>query len=141
MGKDTCGELRVERCDRREHVGATLRMRSDRPPLGACQMRVLVNDVEQRFVNLSDIVEERDAFNDTLLVGVELRGVGNDQGIRGDATYVRAGLCVVRVDRVEQRFETGSGKSLGRLSAPAFTYEHRTAKDASDGGQKGAHAG
>jgi len=128
------GKVRVEGRNWREHVGATLRVRSNRPPLSRGEMRVVVYDVEERLVNFPDVVEQRHALDDFLSVGTELGGVGDDQGVGGDATHVCAGLRVIRVDRIEQRFQAGGGKSLRRRSTAAFSYEERTARNAGEDG-------
>ena len=128
------GKVRVEGRNWREHVGATLRVRGYRPPFRGGEMRVLVNDVEERFVNLPNVMEQRHALDDFPSVGTELGGVGDDQGVGGDATHVCAGLRVIRVDCIEQRFQAGGGKSLRRRSTAAFSYEERTARNAGEDG-------
>ena len=134
------GKVRVEGRNWREHVGATLRVRGYRPPFRGGEMRVLVNDVEERLVNLPNVMEQRHALDDFPSVGTELGGVGDDQGVGGDATHVRTGLCVIRVDRIEQRFQAGGGKSLRRRSTAAFSYEERAARNAGEDDESGSHA-
>ena len=82
-----------------------------------------MNDVEQRLVDLADIVEERDALDVAERALVEVGGIGEDECITSDAADVRAGFCVVRVDRAQQRFEHGGGETLGSEAALALADE------------------
>jgi len=56
------GEVGVEALQRLEHVRAALRVRGDRSAIGGGERRVVVDDVEQRFVDLADVVKESDAM-------------------------------------------------------------------------------
>jgi hypothetical protein len=60
------------------------------------------NDVFDRLVNLADVVEECDALDALAFVVGEVGRVGEDEGVGGDASDVRAGVGVIRVDRVEE---------------------------------------
>jgi hypothetical protein len=95
-----------------------------------------VNDVEERFVNLSNVVKERDTLDVPLLVIVELRGIREGECVGGDAADVGAGFSIVCVDRVEEDLETRSGHALTGLAAAAFADEicagDRTGGDGED---------
>ena len=112
---------------------------------------VVVDDVEERLVDLADVVKERDALDARCTrARRELGGVGEDERVGGDAAHVRAGLGVVRVDGVEQRFECGGGETLGGSAgllasnedcaaaaavAPAPARARRESRHAADGGK------
>jgi len=126
------GELGVEAAQWGEDVGAAARVGGDGPAGFRGELGLVVNDVEERLVDLSDVVEECHALDIPALAFFEARGVGDDQSVRGDAADVGAGLRVVRVDRIEQRLEGRGGEALGRASLPVFTDEGRH-----DGGGSG----
>jgi predicted methyltransferase len=77
-------------------------MREDLASFTGCETRVLVDDVEERFVNLPDIVEQRDALNDSSIVTIELRGFREDERVRGNSAHVCSGLSIVCVDCIEE---------------------------------------
>ena len=133
-------QLGVEGRQRSENGGAASGMRRDGASLGGREMGVFVDDVEQRLVNLADVMKERDAFHDPSFVLVELRGVREDEGVCGDASDVGASVGVVGVDGVEQRLEAGGGKAFGGFTAPAFAYEQGAGEDARGGGKSRSHA-
>ena len=113
------GEIGIEAMQRLEHVGARGGVRGDGSTIGGGELLVVVDDVEERFVDLSDVVEERDALDALALVLRELGGVAEDERIGRDAPDVGAGLGIVGVDGVEQRFERRGGEPLGRLGGSA----------------------
>ena len=100
MREDAFCQIRIEGCERRQNLGAALRMRRDLSSLGGREPGVLVDDVEKRLVDLSDVVKQGDALHDLLLMVGELCRVGDDEGVGGDPSDMRAGLGVVGVDRV-----------------------------------------
>ena len=48
-----------------------------------------MNDIEQRFVDLSDVVEERDLLDDAPLGSIELQRVGENECIGRDSADMR----------------------------------------------------
>jgi len=87
------------------------------------QGRVVVNDVEQRLVDLADVMEEGDALDVPEGALAQVGGVGEDERITSDAADVRAGFSVVGVDRAQQGFEHGGGETLGREAALPLANE------------------
>jgi hypothetical protein len=99
-----------------------------------------VNDIEQRLVDLADVVKERNAFDGALVVFIELRSIGDDERTRGDPAHVHACDRVVGFDGVEERLEAGTGETLERPVRFALTSEKCGAGDrANDQGQSWVH--
>jgi len=113
MGHHAVGEVRIEHAQRLEHASAQVGMSGDGATLGGAQGIVFLDDVEERFVDLSDVMEECDAFDALAFVRGEVGCIGKDEGVRGDTPDVGTGIGVIRIDRVEQRLEGGGGKTLG----------------------------
>jgi len=99
-----------------------------------------VDDVEQCFVNLADIVKQGDAFDGTLPSLVESGGIRDDQGVRRHAADVLASLGVVRLDGVEQRLEAGGGESFHRSAATALALSDDAGGDRQYERDVGFHA-
>jgi hypothetical protein len=118
--EDAVGEIGVEWRQRGEHLGATCGMGGDLTSLGVGEFRALVDDVEQCFVNLADIVEESDALDAAALVIVQLGGVGEDERVCGDTADVRTGSRIVGVDGIQERLESGGSESFGGVTASAL---------------------
>ena len=102
-------------------------MRRDGAPLRGGERVLVVDDVEERLVDLADVVEERDALDALALVLGEVGRVGEDERVGGDAAHVRAGFRVVGVDGVEQRLERGGGEPLGGAAGLFATQEDAAA--------------
>jgi 5'-deoxynucleotidase YfbR-like HD superfamily hydrolase len=96
-------------------------MRDDGAPFGRRQVRVLVNDVEERFVNFADVVKESDALDDLLFMFVEISGIRDDERVHGDASDMRASLSVVRVDGIEKGFHACRRKPFGGFATAPFS--------------------
>jgi len=109
-------QLRVEASERLQHVGATARVRGHSPALGRREALDVVNDVEQRFVDLADVVEERDTGDAATMVFRESGLVGEDERVLGDAANVDAGIGIVGIDGAKERFERGGGHAFGGLA-------------------------
>src|SRR5205823_14859878 len=62
--ENSFGQIRIKRRDRRQYLGAALRVRRDRTAFGGREMRVLMDDVEERLVDFPDIVKEGDSLDD-----------------------------------------------------------------------------
>jgi hypothetical protein len=135
MSQDASGNLGVERGQWREDLCTTYRMRGDCLALCPRELRFLVNNVEQRLVNLADVVEECHALDVELLVFIELCGIRKNKRIDRDASDVGACLGVVRVDGIEQRFERSGREALGSLPPPAFTHDEQRGCDADGEGE------
>ena len=104
-------------------------MGEDGASLGGRQLRVVVDDVEERLVNLADVVEEGDALERAQLVLIETGGVAEDQRIAGDPPDVLSRFVVVGLDRVEQRLERGGREALGALATTAFEAPERASDE------------
>ena len=139
MGQDSFGEVGVEWGERGEHVRAAPRMGDDGAALRGGEVRRLVDDVEERLVNLADVVKERDALDDLRLVLIELQRVGYDECVGGNTAGVRASLRVVGINRIEQCFHTRGREPLGRFAAMSFPHEERAGQDAGGDGENRAH--
>ena len=121
MTQHTLREVWVERLQRSQYLGTAPGMRDDSAPFRGCQICVLVNDVEEGLVDLTDVVKERDSLDDLPFVFVEVSGIGEDQRVSGDPPDVSAGLGIVRVDRIEKRFHAGRSKSLRGFTTAPFS--------------------
>jgi len=86
-----------------------------------------MNDVEKRFVDLANVVEERDPLDVPERPLVETGGVGENECITSDAADVSTGLCVVGVDSAQQRFEHGGGETFRSQAALPLAHEQHTA--------------
>src|ERR1051325_61872 len=65
MRDDATAELRIELIERLEDARATLRMGRDFSTFRRGETTTVVNDIEERFVDLSDVVKERDPLEFT----------------------------------------------------------------------------
>ena len=65
-GMATFGELSIRAGERREHLCAASRVRVDRTAFGLTELAVVVGDIEQRLMDLPDVVEKSDALFDVL---------------------------------------------------------------------------
>jgi hypothetical protein len=146
MGEHTFGEIRIESVERGKHLGSACRMGVDGPSLGCGELSLVVDDVEQRLVDLSDVVEERDAFDALAFVLGEVGGLTQDEGIRRDAPDMSSSVGVIRVDRVEERLESGGREALGRLSRVLLVSKENGCRSccgrtrAGEGGAGDSHA-
>ena len=83
-----------------------------------------MDDVEQRFVDLADVVEERDALDRSWQSCSSSAGrLGEDQGVGGDAADVRAGSASLASMALSKRLERGGGEAFGDAAAPSFARE------------------
>ncbi|GAC1516852.1 MAG: hypothetical protein NVS1B4_14530 [Gemmatimonadaceae bacterium] len=76
-----------------------------------------MDDVEQRRVDLADVVEQGDSLRRSLFSLVESDRFGEDHRIRCDASDVSAGGGVIGVDGIQERFESRGRKALRGGSA------------------------
>ena len=117
------GKLGIERIERRQHVGAATRVRVDRAPVGRAQRLVIMHDVEERFVDLADVVKERDALDGVAAALVESCRFGDDQRVGRHAPNMLSSFGVIGFDRVEQRLEAGGGETFDGLASCALADE------------------
>ena len=61
-----------------------------------------MNDVEQRLVDLADVVKEGSAGDTALLLLGQFGGVGEHEGVFRDAADVHAGVGVVGIDGAQE---------------------------------------
>lgn len=139
VGQDAVGKLGVEGAEWREDRGATLRVGGDGAAVLGGELRLVVDDVEECLVDLSDVVEEGDAFDRATFVIGEAGRVGDDERVGRHATNVRTGLRVVRVDRVEECLEGRRGESLGGATRASFADGDHTGDGASREGDGRSH--
>jgi hypothetical protein len=128
MGEHPDRKLGIEWSERLEHLRAAARMRGDRAALGRREASVVVDDIEQRLVDLSDVVEERDALDAAEDMVVETGGIAEDQRVSRHPSNMLSRFVVVGLDGVEDRLQRGSGKPL-RGRAPATLDTPKGAKD------------
>lgn len=124
MRQNGVGKLRMEAGNGREDIGAACGVSGDGPPFSGRELARLVDDIEERFVNLPDVVKEGGQLDRAPLGFIDAESVADDQGVIGDAANMGAGLLVVGVDRAQQRLETGGRKTFGALASAAFSDEY-----------------
>jgi hypothetical protein len=73
-----------------------------------------VHDVEQGFVDLADVVKERDTFHGSLKPLVEAGRLGENERGRRYPAHMKAGFLIIGFDCIEQRLERCGGKSFER---------------------------
>ena len=81
-------QIWIECGERGQHGRSARRMGRDRLTLRASEPRALVNNVEQRFMYLADIVEQRDALDLVLRREIGSIRCREDQGIARDTSHV-----------------------------------------------------
>ena len=133
--EDAFRQIGIEAAEGREHFGATLWVRGNGLALVRGELVRVVDDVEQRFVDLPDIVEECDTLDAAPHVLLEAGRVGEHERVRGDAADVRAGVGIVGIDGLEQRLERGGGDALRGLPSLELVPEQQR------GGRGGGRAG
>ena len=111
----------------------------DLAPLGGCQRRIVMNDVVQRRMDLSDIVEECHALDAADSVVIEHRFFTEHDRVGGDATDMRPGLRVIGVDGVEESLQCASGQPFHGSADHPLTSEEDSAGGA-DGEREGGDA-
>lgn len=94
-------KIRVERGERREHSGTSHRMRPELSALPSIQSSSVVDDIEQGFVKLADVVKQRDALDYVTRMRIRAHGIRQDQGEPGNPPHVRSGNRIVCVDGIE----------------------------------------
>ena len=129
MAEHPFSEVGIERLKWRKYVRAALWMGEDSASLSSGEMAVLVNDVEERFVDLADVMEQRHSLDDFLFMFVEVGGLREDERIRGNASNVRACFGVVRVDGIEQSLHAGSREAFRRFAPTSFPDQNCTGEN------------
>jgi hypothetical protein len=102
-----------------------------------------VHDIEECFVDLTNVVEEGNALDAANGGFIEARGASERHAVGGDATDVCARDGIVGIDGIEQRFECRRGESRGAFGLAVLSNEDRADADAgeeacsSHGGERG----
>ena len=112
-----------------EHFSAPLRMRGDELPFTRGELATFPNDIEQCGMNFSNVVEQRDTFDATAFVLIEVGRPGENQRIGRHATQVRTCFMIIRVDRIEQGLEGCGREAFGGTPSRQFSR----GKHAADG--------
>ena len=134
VGDHARGELGIEGGERSEDQRAAPRVRRDLAPLFARKTLPLVHDVEQRLVDLTDVVKERDPLDRPTLMLLEPRLVADDERVGGHAANVHPCLLVIGLDGVEQRLERGGSHALHQTAGLVLAvHKHRRGES---GGQR-----
>ena len=116
MRQHAFGQVRVKEGQGMQDVGATLWVGHDEAALLRSHLAaVIVHDVEERFVDFTDVVKERNALDAANRRLIEVGRTSERHTVGGDATHVCASDGVVGVDGVEQRLERGGGEARGAL--------------------------
>jgi hypothetical protein len=139
VGQDSIWQLGIERGERRQHVRAAARVRGDLASLCRGEARRIVDDVEQRLVDLADVVKQRHALYRAALTLGQAGRVGDDQSIRRNPTDVLPGLRVVGLDGVENRFQARSREAFDGLASSAFTIGQHAGDDGRGEGDRAIH--
>jgi hypothetical protein len=98
-------------------------MREDRAPFFGRERGMIAHRVDQRFVNLADVVEEGDALECAHLMVSEVGRIPQNECVSADAAEMLACLVVGRFDRVQERFEGRGGQSFGAPAPHVFEAE------------------
>src|SRR5688572_11380821 len=101
-------------------------MRHHGAPLLRRELGWIVKDVGERFVELSDVVEERDSLDTVQSLLVEPSGFAEEERVSRNTTDVSAGDGIVGVDGVEQCLERGRAKAFGVGANAMFAIKQPT---------------
>jgi hypothetical protein len=123
VGQNAHRQLWIEWLQWREHVRSAPWMREDCAPLLGRQVCAVVHDVQERFMNLADVVEERDALDGSHVAIVEVSGVAEDEGVASHPTEVLARLVIGGFDSVQECFERCGSEAFATFSASMFEAE------------------
>jgi len=102
MREDALLEVRIEAGEWLEHVRATTRVRGDGASFGRREMLDVMDDVEERLVDLADVVKEGDTQDSASSSPGKPCFFGEDEGELRDTADVDAGVGIVRVDGTEE---------------------------------------
>ncbi len=102
VGHHPVRQFRIERRERRQDIASPTRVRGDGATLLGGESAVIVSNIKQRCVDLSDVVKECDPLECPLLMGVQTDGVTEDEGIPGHAPHMLTRFLIIGVDRVQQ---------------------------------------
>ena len=80
-----------------------------------------MHDVEQRLVDLADVVKESDAFDRPPTPLIETGRVGDDQSVGSHPADMMSGLGVVRLNGVEKCLEGSGGEPFDSLAGSALS--------------------
>lgn len=125
----TNAQIRIECAQWVENFSTTLWMGSHGSAFFRGEFGGLMEDVSQSFVQLPDVVEQRDALDAAQSVLVEAGGLTENQRIGRNPTNVFPRLLVVGVDRVQQRLHGRCSESLGPGSSGVLAVEKSAGGD------------
>src|SRR5688572_10116024 len=91
VGEDAFGQVGIERSKRLQHIRPAAWMGHHRPSLTRRQATLVMKDVIDRLVDLSDVVEERDPLDAAPRPLIELSRVSEYQRVVGNAPNMGAG--------------------------------------------------
>jgi len=134
MGEDALFQFGIEAREGLQHVGTATRMRGDGAPFGGREALHIVDDVEERLVDLADVVEERDTRDAATLTIREIGRFAEDECVFRDAPDMEAGIGIVGIDGPEERFECGGSHPLGGLARLELVPDDCGAGGGSDAG-------
>ena len=139
MRENTLLHVGIEAGQGLQHVGAATWVSGDGTAFGGSEALHVVDDVEQRFMDLADVVEERNASDAAFGVPGESRCVGEDERVLGDSADVHAGVGIIGVDGAEERFERGGGHAFSGLLRLQLAPEECSSGGGGDagGGERG----
>ncbi len=117
-------QIGVEERQGIQYVGAALRVgRNEASLLRGYFPFVIVHDVEERLVDFTDVVKERNALDAANGRLIEASGAREHHAVCRDAARVRASHSVVGIDGVEERFERRRGEAPGALRFAVLSNE------------------
>jgi hypothetical protein len=125
MRNDPVTQFWIKSVERLEYLAAAFRMRHHGLPLLGRELVGVVENVEERFVNLSDVMEQRDTLDFAALRFLESGSVRQHQRVLRNASHVRSRDRVVRVDRIEQRLEGRCCQAFGTAAQPSLANGER----------------
>jgi hypothetical protein len=123
VGQHAFSEIGIEGRQRRQHLRPATWVRRDGIPLVGRERRPIVNDVEQRLVDLADVVKECDPLDGQARLLVKVGRLGQRERVPRDAAHMRTRHMIIRIDRVEQGFQRGSRESLGGAASRLLVSE------------------
>ncbi len=135
---DTFRKVGIKRRKRSEYLRTALRMRTNLSSFVRIQLPVVVNHVEERLVNLADVVEQCDAFDHVTGMSVGAHRVCQNERIPRDPPDMRASNRVVGVDGVEQGLHRSGAQPLELAGGRALTPGCKGRRSQSSSNRDGA---
>jgi hypothetical protein len=139
MREDSLLQVGIEASEWLEHVRAATRVSGDGAAFGGGEVLDVVDDVEERLMDLANVVKEGDAQDAASSAPGKPCFLGEDEGVLRDAADVDAGIGIIGIDGAEERFEGGGGHAFGGLTLLKLAPQERAAEEG--GAEDGAAAG